>query len=336
MQAQDQLSTFGRFYRRSGLRNAVQRRRDAMFYHMARAALAAPRSMSLPAALELADRLGNLMYSAVPSLRRLALQHVAIAFGDTLSAAAREEIARGAYRSAARCFVEVAKVETIRPRFEEYASVDGWEYIEEAKALNRGGIVVTGHIGNWELLAAYFTRKGLPIAAVARRINDPRLNQLLVDFRTSNGLEVILRNSPTSSAQIRRVLKQRRAFALQIDQDIRVQSVTVPFFGRPARTPAAPAILAVRRDIPIVVACAQRRPEGGHHFIVKPPIYPPKTGDKLHDIIEMTRRSSLMLEDHIRANPTEWNWWHRRWRRPPVPNYDLDGGSSPPGSAYDQ
>jgi lauroyl/myristoyl acyltransferase len=84
------------------------------------------------------------------------------------------------------------------------------------------------------------------------------------------------------------------------------------------------------------VACAQRRPEGGHHFIVKPPIYPPKTGDKLHDIIEMTRRSSLMLEDHIRANPTEWNWWHRRWRRPPVPNYDLDGGSSPPGSAYDQ
>jgi KDO2-lipid IV(A) lauroyltransferase len=323
MQAQE-LSTLGRLYKHSRLRHVIRRRRDALFYHMARAALLAPRSMSLPAALQLADRAGNVLYSAVPSLRRLAQQHLSVAFGDTLSAAEREQIARGAYRSAARCFVEAAKVEDIRPRFEEYASVDGWEYIEEAKSLNRGGIVVTGHIGNWELLAAYFTRKGLPIAAVARRIPDPRLNQLLVDFRTSNGLEVILRNSPTSSSQIRRILRQRGAFALQIDQDIRVQSVTVPFFGRPARTPAAPAILALRRDIPIVVACAQRRPEGGHHFTVKPPIYPPNTGDKLHDIIEMTRQSSLILEDHIRANPTEWNWWHRRWRRPPVHNYDLD------------
>lgn len=319
-----ELTPLRRFYKRSRLRHFVRRRRYALVYHLTRALLVSLRAVSLPRALAIADRAGDLAYAAIPVFRRLALQHVAIAFGDTLSAAAREDIARGAYRSAARCFVEVAKLDDIRARFEEYVSIEGWEHVDEVRALGRGGIVITGHLGNWELLAAYVAQRGISVAATAMRLTDPRLNRLVTDFRTGNGMHVIWRNTRRSSTEILKVLRQRGILALQIDQDIRTPSVTVPFFGRPARTPVAAALLAVRRDLPVIPAFAQRRPEGGHHFTIKAPIYPPKTGDRRRDIIELTRQFNQLLENHIRQSPTEWNWWHRRWRRSPVPNLDLD------------
>src|SRR5215813_3740928 len=268
MQAAE-LTPLRRLYKHSRLRKFVRRRRNAMFYHLTRLALLPPRAVSLPRALAIADRAGNLAYSTLPGLRRLALHHVAIAFGDTLSPSAQDDIARAAYRSAARCFIELAKLDEIRAHFDDYVSVEGWQHVDEVLALGRGGIVITGHIGNWELLAAYVARRGISLAASARRLEDARLNKLLTDFRTGNGMHVIHRNTPGSSTEILKVLRRRGVFALQIDQDIRTPSVTVPFFGRPARTPAAAALLAVRRDLPVVPAFAQRRAEGGHHFVIK-------------------------------------------------------------------
>jgi KDO2-lipid IV(A) lauroyltransferase len=314
-----------RLYKRSHrLRRFVRRRKDAVTYHLARFGLWLPRLVSLPRALALADRVGDLAYGVLPTTRQRALEHLIIAFGDSLSAADRERIARASFRNAARCFVELAKFDTIAPRFDEYATIDGVSHWEDMVKLGRGGIVITGHIGNWELLGAYFARQGLPIAAIARRINDSRLNQLLVDFRTRNGIRTILRESPTSSRDILKILRERGVLALIIDQDIHAPSVSVPFFGRPARTPAAAAALAVRRDIPVVPVFAERRPEGGQRFVVMKPIFPPKGGDRRQTIIELTRQFSAVLEERIRQNPEEWVWWHKRWRRGPVPRLDLD------------
>lgn len=319
-----ELSPLSRLYRRSRLRHFVRRRRDAAFYHLARVALVPPRAVSLQRALAIADRTADMIYPTLPGVRRVVLDNLAIAFGDTLSATAREEIARAAYRNTARCFVELAKIDDILPSFDTYISVAGWEHMEVFRAVDRGAIVVTGHIGNYELLAAYVARAGIPLAASARRIPDPRLDKLLNDFRTGNGMHVIRRNSPNSGSQILKALKHHAVLALQIDQDTRVPSVSVPFFGRLARTPVSPALLSIRRQIPVVPAFAQRRPQGGHHFTFMPPIYPPKMSNLRRDVVELTRQFSQILEDHIRRHPSEWIWWHRRWRRGPVPRLDLD------------
>jgi KDO2-lipid IV(A) lauroyltransferase len=319
------MSPLRRLYKRSHrLRRIIRRRKDALTFHAARVALWVPRQLSLERALRLADRIGDLAYVLLSKTRRLSLEHLEVAFGDQLSAAQRTRLARASLRNAARCFVEIAKMEEIRASFEGYASVEGWENWDEVKARGRGAIVITGHIGNWELLAAYFARVGVPIAAIARRINDPRLNQLLVDFRLRNGVRPILRESPSASREIIKILNQRGLLAMLIDQDIKTTSVSVPFFGRLARTPAAAASLAVRRNLPVVPAFAQRRTEGGHRFTLLKPIYPPQSGDRRADIVEMTRQFSAILEDRIRQNPAEWVWWHKRWRRKPVPRLDLD------------
>jgi Kdo2-lipid IVA lauroyltransferase/acyltransferase len=319
------MNPLRRLYKRSHrLRRFVRRRKDAAVYQLVRFALWLPRRVSLPRALALADRVGDLIYATLSQTRQLALDHLTLAFGEQLSVSEREQIARASFRNVARCFVELAKFDVIRERFDDYAEIDGWQHWETVRAGGRGAIAITGHIGNWELLAAYVARKGTPIAAIARRLNDPRLNHLLSEFRISNGVRTILREGRASSREILKVLNERGILALLIDQDIITPSLSVPFFGRPARTPAAAAILAVRRGVPVIACFAERRAGGGLRFVIMPPIYPPESGDRQRDILELTRRFSAALENQIRHNPTEWVWWHKRWRRPPIARLDLD------------
>jgi KDO2-lipid IV(A) lauroyltransferase len=314
-----------RLYKRSPrLRRFIRTRKDAAVYQLARFALWTPRQLTLQTALQLADRIGDAAYRTQRTSRDRALDHLQVAFGPALSDTARREIARIAFRNAARCFIEVAKFEALRPSLDAYCTVEGWHHWDEVRAHGRGAIVVTGHIGNWELMAGYFATRGVPIAAIARRINDPRLNQLMIDFRARCGVETIVRESPTAGRDMLRILRARGILAIIIDQDMPAPSVSVPFFGRPARTPIAPAALAVRRNIPVVACFATRRPEGGHRFTISAPVYPPQSGHRRQDVFDLTRRCSNALESHIRQHPAEWVWWHKRWRRSPVPGLDLD------------
>jgi KDO2-lipid IV(A) lauroyltransferase len=307
------------------LHRAVRATKNAVTYWLARGAIWLLGRLSLPHALALGEWTGGLIYRLLRRPRRLALEHLEIAFGDRLSPAQREEIARAAFRNAARTFCEVAKFDEIRERFDAYVTVDGWEHAEPFIAADRGAIAVTGHIGNWELLAAYFAHRGLPVAAIAKRIYNRGLDQLLVEFRTRNGVQTIHRESATSARDIVRVLHQRGVLAMLVDQDVkRTLSVSVPFFGRRARTPVAAARLAIKRHLPVVPVFAERRPDGGHRLRVLPILPLPDSGDRRADVVELTRRINQVLEAHIVSHPEEWVWWHRRWRRAPVARLDLD------------
>jgi len=298
--------------------------KNAAVYLPLRAALAVLANLSLERALALADRVGDVVYFTFRGTRRLALQHIEMALGDSLSPNARARIVRAAFRNMARSFCEAVKFDTIREQLDDYVDVEGWEHMEAVLAPKRGAIAITGHVGNWELLAAYCALKGVPVAAVARRIYEPRINTLLVDFRRRNGVQTILRESPTASRDILRILRSGGILAMLIDQDTRVPSVSVPFFGRMARTPAAAAALAVRRDLPVLPAFAQRRGEGGHRLTFLPPIQASRSGDRRRDVADLTRSFNQLIEERIRKNPAEWVWWHRRWRHAPIPRLDLD------------
>jgi KDO2-lipid IV(A) lauroyltransferase len=280
--------------------------------------------LSLERALALSERLGAVLYRVLGKPRRLALEHLQIAFGDALSGSARERLARASFINIARCFCEMIKIDDIRARRDGYVDVEGWEHAASVLSRGKGALVITGHIGNWELLAAHFAWLGLPVVAIARRVYAERLNQLLVDFRGRQGVETILRESPQSARQILRALKSNSLLAMLIDQDTHAPSVSVPFFGRLARTPAAAASMAIRRDLPVVAVFIQRRPEGGHRITIQPPFQIARTGDAAADIRALTRQFNAALEAQIRKNPAEWVWWHRRWRRAPVARLDLD------------
>ncbi len=316
-----------RYYKSSPrLRRLSRKTKNLLVETLANMAIRGVGVLSLPTALRLGEFAGAMAFQLLAGSRRLA-------FGDALTDAERQRIARASFVNVARSFCELARIDEIRVRQKEYFQLEGWEHIERLLVAGRGLLAITGHIGNWELMAAYFAWRGLPIYAVARRIYADRLNELIVDFRRRQGVETIMRESGSSARQNLRVLKSNAILAMLIDQDTHVASISVPFFGHPARTPVAAASLAVRRGLPVVAMFMQRQGEMGYRIVVRPPFAIEQTGDEASDVAALTMQFNAALEEQIRAHPEEWVWWHRRWRRAPMARLDPDFAMSQVGSS---
>jgi KDO2-lipid IV(A) lauroyltransferase len=193
-----------------------------------------------------------------------------------------------------------------------YVEVEGWERVEALRAAGRGVLIVTGHCGNWELLAAAINCRGLGMRVVARALDEPELQELLVALRDRFGSRTIERGRPGAARELLRALREG-ALGMLIDQDTRVEGVWVPFFGRPAYTPVGAARIALKQDAAVVPSFIERLPDGRHLARFLPPL------DLPDDETEATALMTAAIEAQIRRVPEQWVWMHRRWRRqPPV------------------
>ena len=128
-------------------------------------------------------------------------------------------------------------------------------------------------------------------------------------FRKRLGTDVIARGEPDAPSRLLS-LRRRGGFLLAfIDQDIRVQSVYVPFFGRLAHTPVGPAKMALRWSMPVVPAFCERLEDGSHRVEFAPAL------PRYESAEELTAAITSAIESQIRKRPEQWVWMHRRWRR---------------------
>ncbi|HTD25740.1 MAG TPA: lysophospholipid acyltransferase family protein [Candidatus Elarobacter sp.] len=270
-------------------------------------------ALPMPAALAVGRGLGTAAHAMLATPRRLAVAHMGLAFPE-LDLATRRRLVRATFRHAGQAFAELSLFETILRR-PDYVRLEGVEALDTALARGRGAIAVTGHVGNWELLAAWAAAIGYPITVVVRRVNDLRFHSLIVRFRAAAGVEVLVRDDPRFVAAVGDALRRNRVVAMLIDQDTRGAGVFVPFFGRPAHTPPGAALLALRARVPVVTAFIERRPEGGHLVRVAP--VPAELPRGREGVRELTARLTAAIEAQIRRSPAEWVWWHERWRKQP-------------------
>ena len=270
-------------------------------------------TLPMPAALAVGRGLGTAAHALLATPRRLAVAHMGLAFPE-LDLATRRRLVRATFRHAGQAFAELSLFETILRR-PDYVRLEGVEALDTALARGRGAIAVTGHVGNWELLAAWAAAIGYPITVVVRRVNDLRFHSLIVRFRAAAGVEVLVRDDPRFVAAVGDALRRNRVVAMLIDQDTRGAGVFVPFFGRPAHTPPGAALLALRARVPVVTAFIERRPEGGHLVRVAP--VPAELPRGREGVRELTARLTAAIEAQIRRSPAEWVWWHERWRKQP-------------------
>jgi KDO2-lipid IV(A) lauroyltransferase len=311
------------------LRRATRGPRNAL---LARAIWSVGRivgALPVPAALALGRGLGAAAHRVLGAPRRLAVVHLGVAFPE-LDPAARRRLARDTFRHAGESFAELALFPKLVRR-PGYLHFEGTEALDAALAQGRGAIVVTGHTGNWELLAAGTAAHGYPITVVVRRVTDRRFHALIVRFRTAAGLEVLVRDDPRFLSGVREALDRNRLVAMLIDQDTRGAGVFVPFFGRLAHTPPGAAVLALRARVPVLTAFIQRRPGGGHHirFTTVPVALPRARAG----VAELTARLTAAIEMQIRRAPAEWVWWHERWRRQAPPAKARERASAGAGAA---
>lgn len=243
--------------------------------------------------------------------RRRALEHLAIAFPE-LSHIERRGLARRSFLHLGTHLAETLHLvgRTCRD-LERLVEVEGWERVEALRAAGRPIVILTGHCGNWELLAALINCRGLAMEVVGRRLEEPGLQELLLTVRRRFGTETIERGEAGSARRLLGTVRAGGALGVLIDQDIRAESVFVPFFGRPAHTPVGPAKLALRLDAAVVPTFIERLPDGRHRAVFHPPLHLP--GDPTAATAAMT----LAIEEQIRRVPEQWVWMHRRWRRRP-------------------
>ena len=253
--------------------------------------------------------------------RELALAHLAIAFPEK-SEAERRAIARGTFLHYGHGAAEAAQIARIDPILETYVAFagDGEAMLRGASQAGKGFIFVTGHLGSWELLARRIVRAGVPAIVIAARSWDRRIDDMVEAFRLGGGVPTLFREDPSGGRTLLRALRDGKALGILIDQDTKVQSVFVPFFGHLASTPRAAADLALRFGCPVFVGWSRRRgPKAGDGYVleVEPVPYDPAPADKEAEALRITATCTARMEHAIRNAPSEWVWMHRRWKTKP-------------------
>jgi KDO2-lipid IV(A) lauroyltransferase len=171
----------------------------------------------------------------------------------------------------------------------------------------RPTIVLTGHTGNWDLLAAYTIARGIEVATVGREARSPVLQHLLRSIRDGYGINTIWRSDKSGVKKLLALMKAGKVVAALIDQDTRVESLPVPFFDESAKTPSSLIALGKRHNASFMTMFLFRTSPSTYEVFAEP----------LNDSLsteEVLQTYNQRLETLIRRFPEQWVWFHKRWR----------------------
>jgi KDO2-lipid IV(A) lauroyltransferase len=253
--------------------------------------------------------------------RKIAEENLRNAYGEELSDLMIRDIIRNSYFHLGSVGIDFIKLPRIvnDNNWQQYFEVEGLEYAKKAWEVGKGIILVTGHVGNWEVLGC--AMKFLfhqPVYSIAKHMENTYNDRLLMQLREDGGQKIIF--TENASRAILRVLKSNQLLGILIDQNVRDNNILVDFFGQKAATTRSAATLSLKTGAPVIMLFA-RRLEGEYRFKVtlSKPVEIEKTGDLEKDIFNLTQRCTNIIESRIREHPHEWLWIHRRWKtRSPI------------------
>ncbi len=259
--------------------------------------------------LKIGEFLGLLAFYLWRSRRRIALN----ALRETLRvmplnpSLSPEEITKEMFRNLGRSLVEILRLYAGDRSLLKKVEFRGLEHFWRAKEESKGIIFLTGHCGNWELMAISFGALIEPIGVVARPLNNRFLNRIIEKIRTRYGNHVIYKKGAVK--EILRDLRMNRAVGILMDQSVsKKEGVVINFLGRPAWTSRMPGLIA-RKTGAVVLPAFIKRSGMGHIVEIGERIE--LKGLEPEDI----KRLSEPIERFILSNPSEWLWIHRRWKK---------------------
>ncbi|MFH1665163.1 MAG: ELM1/GtrOC1 family putative glycosyltransferase [Candidatus Omnitrophota bacterium] len=263
--------------------------------------------------LWLGRRAGGLLYRLSGKRRRITYSSLKAAFCGEKTPAEIKGITKGVYRQIAQTFAEILSMTKVDKRYiEKFVNVHNLERVDAASRNPRGMIFLSAHFGNWELSTVTGGIKGYPLYLLARDQKMRRLNELLNILRESKGSIVIRKG--VDIRNIFRVLLKGKSVGMLADQNAGPNGVLLDFFGRPASTAAGPYRFAQESGAVILPAFIHRAKGPYHELFVEPPMYV----EKGVDVSVYMREYDRLLEKHIRKDPDQWLWMHKRWKMTPV------------------
>lgn len=273
--------------------------------------------LSPRAALGLGRFLGWIYGSVIRYHRRDARQALALSLPD-IPAPQRADILRRMYANLGTNVVEITRLPHLSEA--QLADMVDWEdehHVHEVLAAGKGLLVLSAHMGNWDLLCTLAPRFNYPTTIITKRIKNKGVNDYWMATRGRFGLKFVPAHN--SYRQCLTALRKNEIVGFILDQNmIRDEGIFVDFFGRPACTTPGLAFMSAQSGAAVVPAFMLRQPGGRHRLKVLPAI-PPPPDRKPETIHAYTQRYTKVIEDMIRQYPDQWIWLHRRWRTTPPP-----------------
>jgi KDO2-lipid IV(A) lauroyltransferase len=267
-------------------------------------------------ALWVGRQMGNVAYYLDWEHRNVALQNLRIAFGQEKSEEERRSIAKRNFQNMGMMVIEFFRIPGMDTEaIKRKVSVEGLEEALKLLEKKKGGLLLIGHFGNWDLMGIMAQVIQIPILAIAKPIKqNKRLYRFILEIRDKAGLKIV---SPENATQkVIEALSKNWLVAVLIDQRAkRSRAVWVEFFGKKAPTTRGLAVMAIRSGAPVVPAFMIRNGFEKHRLVVKKPVELVLTGDIEKDVEINMQRFTHVLESMIREYPDQWLWFHRRWER---------------------
>ncbi|HLZ13095.1 MAG TPA: lysophospholipid acyltransferase family protein [Candidatus Acidoferrum sp.] len=262
----------------------------------------------------------------LPRLRKIAMFNLRLAFPDWTDAR-REQTLREMARYLAWQAVEFARFPKYnRGNIERAIEIEGHENFLAAQRKGKGVLILTGHIGAWELSSFAHAVYGYPMHYLARPLDNARLDAFVNRFRCLSGNRPIYKNE--SARAVLKTLHGGGIVGILADQNtLPEEGAFVEFFGKDACTTTGIARLALHTGAAVVPGYAYwDAPEGKYKLRFDPAVEIAETGDAERDVVENTRRFARIIENIIRKFPEQWVWVHARWKTRPKgepPLYDF-------------
>lgn len=291
---------------------------DYLVYLVVRMLVACCQALPIRACYWIADCLAWLAERVDRRHRTVALENLKHAFGEELSESARAALVSGVYRHFLRMLMELMHIPGWMKltNWRDRLTLSGHEPVLDLLLDGGPMLLVTGHFGNWEMAGYLFGLYGFPAHTVYRPLDNPYLDRFLKEFRGRTGQQLIPKKG--GSEAMVQVLERGGLISALADQDAGAKGLFVDFFGRPASTFKAIALMAIQYEAPIVVGGARRIGDGFRYEVVCEEIIRPGDWCAQHDPVRwITQRYTSALERMIRRNPEQYLWLHRRWKHQP-------------------
>lgn len=273
--------------------------------------------LPLGAASALCAGLGGLAFFVCRRERNRTLEHLRLGLGDTLDERERRAVACRLWRNLGRSVAETVHLQWPDRLFAQVRIDFGQEEracIERAVAPGRGVLFLTAHLGNWELLSAFFARAGYPVNAVAKPLYDRFYEALIDRIRTRAGSRVHHAFGADALGMLRS-LRRGEGLGILIDQRMGGDDILVRFFGHEAPTATGFAELALRTRASLLVGALLRTGPLSHRLVVRPLEVPDEVIQR-KDVPWLVQEATAAVEQLIRQAPDQWMWMTRRWRAP--------------------
>lgn len=284
-----------------------------MDYALAKLFFSIVKSLPRDVSISLGESIGSLFWHA-GYRKKVILKNLNIAFPEK-SQEWKLETGKLSLQNIGRTLTEFPRI----PQYVRSGEIDRIFSIERGRELlhSEGGkILVTAHIGNWELGGAGLSRETGEIVSLAYRMKNKKMNSLITSIRQQAGMKIIFHDQPLKD--FIKALRAGKTIVFLADQNaLRHRGVFVDFFGLEASTVSFPAKLAVKYGVPVLFGYQYYHYETKTYRAVIQEIPPAEGQTQEEKIRNLVQKYTKMTEEAVRKHPDQYFWVHKRWKTRP-------------------